>query len=303
VTGRLGLPRAEAAVGHPHDPLQLPALQVILHLADKKGLPSAPRPAPHRDGDPFFGHRHPNQHLGQVRAVIRPEGLAPPAERRLTRTARRVLSSDGQRPTLQPRSSMINVPRRLISYTASQPDRTVPFLRLVTLAALPATFLLAGCSTFGPSVSISSPKPSRPSAPTTPVTAIHIVIGAARGELTAAAGRLACSSGDRSFTLSGPVASDSVTLTLSGLQPNQSLTFPPPSGSFADSLTLVASGPELPRQTFYAGPLSGAIQGNGTLAVARSGSSGHFRLALTSSLNSGIDTLGAIAAGTWSCSG
>ena len=64
--GRAG----EAAVGHPHQPVQVPAGQVVLDRADDRGVGgvAGKRPAPHRH--PVAGDRHPDHHLRQVLAVV-----------------------------------------------------------------------------------------------------------------------------------------------------------------------------------------------------------------------------------------
>ncbi len=72
------LRRGEPAVTDPHHPGQLPGPQIVFDLADQGRVVGVARPAPHPHRDPSPGDGHPDDHLGQIRAVVL--GAAPRAE-------------------------------------------------------------------------------------------------------------------------------------------------------------------------------------------------------------------------------
>lgn len=190
---------------------------------------------------------------------------------------------------------------RLISFVIDQ--RSVARYLCGPLASLGIGVLVAGCGAFGPSIAVHSPGAAPSPNGTPPGPSEFLFTGAASGELVAAPGKLACSSRGRSFSISGLLGADQATLTVTGLRPRQTLLFPPTTGTFADAVTLVVSGPSLPKQSFVAGPSEGVVRGTGSLSVSKSGQTGSLQLDMSSNVNAGTQTLGISLSGTWDCRG
>lgn len=161
--------------------------------------------------------------------------------------------------------------------------------------------LASGCAVAGKG------KPSR-SSPTTPAVAgrtkIFAVIGtqSQAGVLQAGSGKLRCSAKGRGFEVTGSVGKYSVSLRVNGLGPSQHLSFPPLRGTFSDSVTMVASAPGQPAETFYAGPAAQVIEGLGNLSVNRTGLGGKLQLNLPEAVGvSGAPSYASVE-GSWNCS-
>lgn len=161
--------------------------------------------------------------------------------------------------------------------------------------------LASGCAVAGQG------KPTR-SSPTAPAVAgrtqIFAVIGTQpqAGVLRAGPGELRCSAKGRSFEVSGAVGKYSVSFRVDGLRPSQHLSFPPLRGTFSDSVTMVATAPGQPPETFYAGPDAQVIEGLGNLSVNRAGLGGKLQLNLPEAVGvSGAPSYASVE-GSWNCS-
>ena len=177
--------------------------------------------------------------------------------------------------------------------------------------------LVAGCAEGLGAPSLSGPAAHSPTASrhhkAQPATALDLNWGSQAGRLTPRDATLTCSAKDKSVELRGSVVGELVTVRLIGLRSGQQLAVPPPVGGYADRVTVTVSGAN-PTQslTYVVGFTDGNYQGVGNIDVGKHGTSGTLNVSVPSPvgqapqiqatglfLNTGLNRMS--LSGTWKC--